>query len=445
MGALTSEPDWLVTEQSLADAVAAWAASRGLAFERLGLLPAASEVLRIGAGAGWHQTAVRVAEHLDGAVRQYGKVANRPERFTENVCTGALAPGLRGAVGHHFGAVRRDPDEGWAVTPFTAVVGHAPAAGQVVRALHSERPVGGRTITLRDHADPPYGRLLQEADFTPALRDRIRWRLWFEDAPEFVAPALGEELASALSETPEDTSVVVGEGRIAVCAGGVLDLPGIEALIRVAAALAQGLERCAAGLPALDPDAPLPAPADTPLRRWAGEGAARLSWDTPPKNVPSAVEAYASGGGKRGLFGRRRRGASPSEAEAWGLEAFTAAYAQARGMVVEDREELRRRVAFPFPAAPERSLHGPLPGGGIGRLVLLVDHAELSDERFANLAIVRAPHDAIEPAPPFAAHRADGLLLVYQRVSAAGRSVAGLDALASEAVRLRAGENTVHP
>jgi hypothetical protein len=437
-----SAPDWLVTGPSTADAMAAWAASRGLAFERLGLLPAASEELRIGAGAGWQHTAVRVAEHLGGAVREYGKAATRPERFTENLCTGTLAAGLHGAVGHHFGAVRRDPDQGWALTPFTAVVAHVPEAGRAVRSLHSERPIGGRTISLREQADLPYGRLLQEADFTPTLRDRVRWRLWFEDPPELIAPAFDGEFVAALSETPEDTSVVAGEGRIAVCSRGVLDPPAIEALIRVAAALAQGLEHCAAVLPALDPDAPLPAPADTPLRRWAGEGAARLAWDTPPKDVPSTVEAYASGGGQRGLFGRRR-GASASEAEAWGLEAFAAEYAQARGMVVEDREELRRRVAFPFAAAPERSLYGPLGNGVMGRLVLLVDHAELSDERFINLAIVRAADHPIEPASPFAAHRADSLLLVYQRVTAAGRAVAGLDALAGEAVRLGAGGNTV--
>jgi hypothetical protein len=212
----------------------------------------------------------------------------------------------------------------------------------------------------------------------------------------------------------------------------------MEAVIRVAAALAHGLERCAAGLPALDPGAPLPPPADTPLRRWVTEGAATLSWESPPEDVPSAVEAYASRGGRRGLFGRRR-GASANEAEAWGLEAFTAAYAQARGMVVEDREELRRRVAFPFPAAPERSLYGPLPGGLSGRIVLLVDHAELSEQRFVNLAIVPAPGDGIEPASPFAADRGDGLLFVYQRVTAAGRSATGLDALAVEAARFGVG------
>jgi hypothetical protein len=429
-------PDWLVTEPSLADAIAGWAASRGLTFERLGLLPAASEELRTGAGAGWNVTGVRLGEHLGGAVRQYGKFANRPERFTENVCTGALAAGLDGSVGHHFAAVRRDPDEGWVVTPWTAVVGHAPAAGRAVRHLLSERPVHTRTVTLREPDDPPYGRLFQEVAFTPTLADRTRWKLWFEDAPDLIAPAFDDELVAALAETPAETSIAVWGGRIAVCVWGVLDVPGIEALIRLAAALARGLERCAAALPALDPEAPLSAPADTALRRWVTEGAATHAWSTAPQDVPSAVEAYASGGERRGLF-RRRRGASASEAEAWGLEAFAAGYARARDMAVEDREELRRRVALPVPAAPERSLYGPLPGGATGRLVLLVDHAELSAERFANMAIVRAPDGDAEPAPPFAAHRADGLLFVWQRVTAAGRSAAALDALAAEAVRLQ--------
>jgi hypothetical protein len=437
MGPLESTPDWLVTERPLADAIAAWAASRGLVFERLGLLPAASEELSFGAGEGWQHTGVRA--ELPGGFRRYEKSAHRPERFTENVCTGSLAPGLHGAVGHHFAVARRDPHKGWAVTPWTAVVALDPAAGRAARHLHTVRPVDAPTVTLREQSVPPYGRLWQEAEFTPALGDRLRWRLWFEDAPDLIAPAFDHDFVAALSETPDDTSVAVWGGRIAVCASGVLDLPGIEGLIRVTAALARGLERSATTLPKLRPDAPLPPPADTPLRRWVRDGAATLTWENPPGDVPSAVEAYAAGDGRRGLFGRRRRGASTSEAEAWGLEAFTAGYAAARAMVAEDREELRLRLALPFPAAPERSMFGPLPGGVSGRVVLLVDHAELSDDRFINLAIVRAPDDDAEPAPPFAAHRADGLLFVYQRVTAAGRSAAGLDALAAEAARLREG------
>lgn len=39
-----------------------------------------------------------------------------PERFTENVCSGVLAPGVEGAVGHHFSTAKCDPEMGWAST-----------------------------------------------------------------------------------------------------------------------------------------------------------------------------------------------------------------------------------------------------------------------------------------------------------------------------------------
>ena len=168
------------------------------------------------------------------------------------------------------------------------------------------------------------------------------------------------------------------------------------------------------------------------------DGAATRAWDAPPEDVPRAVRAYAARGEKRGLFGRRAPGASEAEAEAWGLEAFAAGYASTRGMVVEDREELRRRLAFPFPIALERVLYGPLAGGPAGRIVLAVDHAEVSDERFWNVAVVPAPAGEGAPAAaePFSAERRGDWLFVRDRVTVAGRAAARLDRLAAEASRL---------
>jgi hypothetical protein len=122
----------------------------------------------------------------------------------------------------------------------------------------------------------------------------------------------------------------------------------------------------------------------------------------------------------------------------WGLEAFAAGYAGARGLTAEDPDELRRRIAVPFSGFPEHCLYGRLGGAVEGRLVLWTDHLDAPERGFVNLAIVPAPPTDQWPTPtaPFESWAADGWLVVSDRVDASGRSAARLDALAAEAARL---------
>ena len=122
----------------------------------------------------------------------------------------------------------------------------------------------------------------------------------------------------------------------------------------------------------------------------------------------------------------------------WGLEAFAAGYATARGLTAEDPDELRRRIALPFSGFPEYCLYGRLAGTVEGRIVLWTDHLDERAGGFVNVAIVPAPPAGQRPtaAAPFDVAAAEGWLLVSERVDASGRSAARLDALAAEAARL---------
>jgi hypothetical protein len=124
----------------------------------------------------------------------------------------------------------------------------------------------------------------------------------------------------------------------------------------------------------------------------------------------------------------------------WGLEAFVAGYAGARGLTPEDPDELRRRIAVPFSGFPDHCLYGRLAGAVEGRLVLWTDHLDTPERGFVNLAIVRAPTSGQWPPPsaPFETSAGHGWLVVWERVDAAGRSASRLDGLAAEAARLAA-------
>ena len=139
------------------------------------------------------------------------------------------------------------------------------------------------------------------------------------------------------------------------------------------------------------------------------------------------------------LVGRGvRRGEVRGRAEAWGREAFAREYARARGLRIEDAEQVRRRIPIPLPGRPERSMYGRLGEGVDGRLVLWRDrtHPE-SGNRAMNLALVPAP-SASPPAArePYEVAQAGGWLIVAHDLGTGGRTAAALDALSVEADRL---------
>jgi hypothetical protein len=128
---------------------------------------------------------------------------------------------------------------------------------------------------------------------------------------------------------------------------------------------------------------------------------------------------------------------TPVDHVVFGLEAFAAGYASARGLELEDPDELRRRIALPFPGYPEYCMRGRLAQSVEGRLVLWLNHLDMTERPYVNVALVPARAGADPaPTPPFELALEDGWLVVAERVDAAGRSVARLDALATEVTRL---------
>lgn len=307
----TSVPEWVVTSDETASALAAWATERGLHYERLGLLPRASRSLRedpeIGID-GWSTSAALKKGAIDSAYRSWGPRKERPLRFAENICSGQLGGGLAGVVAHHSSAHSRIASGGinfTALASTTAVIVVLPEAGRVTRELEGRYKPSRRIIEV-GAPKPLYGPLTRPVDLTPTLGKRYRWALWTRDDESLVARAFDAAVVAALEAAPERTSVTVAGGVLVVEANGYLDDPAsLDALLRLALALAGALRAVAArDLPRLAPGAALPAPADTPFRRWAREGASRIEWAEPPSDVATATGMY------RSLAAPRERGCS---------------------------------------------------------------------------------------------------------------------------------------
>ena len=229
-----------------------------------------------------------------------------------------------------------------------------------------------------------------------------------------------------------------------------------------------GTARCAL-LPALDPAAELPAPAQTPRARWIDEGVQRVQWHTPPASVPEAPRRLRAGGGGGGAgqrpparkvriaaavvlslvlgaiilgawatrfdrLGRRvvfivssaRSSSTACSGARWrtGDEVerrphgrarlpvgrsrpSRARYAPRAAWQLEDRDAFRRRFDSPVPGTPLKVLRGE----GC-RLVLWADYCDLTARRYHLIGV--------------------GARTVAHEVDDAGRSVANLDRLAAE-------------
>src|SRR3954447_24620060 len=118
------------------DALEAYARQHGLTFEGEGLLPAATDFLRRGLGAGEHRAGVIVKETAH-SVTSVGSLSKKPERHTMNITRGRLPGGLEGAIGHHFHLEYRttgDNDE-WLAKPHTVVFAYVAEGARVCREL----------------------------------------------------------------------------------------------------------------------------------------------------------------------------------------------------------------------------------------------------------------------------------------------------------------------
>jgi hypothetical protein len=451
------------------DALQAYAAQHGLTFEGEGLLPAATPFLRLGLGAGEHRAAVIVKDtaHSTSSVGGLGK---KPERHTMNITRGRLPGGLEGLVCHHFHLELRtgsgDDGDSWYVVPHTVVFAYVPEAARVVREL---RVVDG---------------------------------IWTADPPE--SPADVEELARGaaplLSAAPYGTVVELRDGALCVAARGVIEEPaGLDQLCLLASALADGARRAAALHPPLDPTAPTRKQVLPPDLQWVEAIAAQIDWPQPPADVPTAQAAYAAlaaddaeSTGRTVSFAvmvvlvvvgviwfsidallalafhdhlaaliaavvgvaaipwavsaARRTGREEAQSQVEsrsklpGLEAFVREYARSRGLVLEDRDEFRRRFASPIPGAPLKVMYGLLGAEVSGRLVLWMARDERWQMRYWNMAVVPAPPgDVPGVLPQFQVQRVGDALVVAEPVPYEGRSIERLDALRVTAVRAAGG------
>ncbi len=486
---MAAAPDWLASSEETRAALAGWARERRLDYAESGLLPPVSDHLRAGLGVGPHVAGV---QHGRGALIRYSAATvTRPERFSESLCTGVLPGGLEGTLAHHSFLFRhRASTLRWDALGDTVVAARVPETARVTREL-AGRPRTGVVVTV---TGPEYGEDTKQLDLTPALGERLRWEVDADEDSAALEAALGPAAIGALEATPALTRICVRDGWLTVETQELQSDPEVlDALCRAASALAAALRSAASALPEHGPEAgPLPEPPETPYRRWLAEGADRVAWPDPPPDVRTAVEAYlavsgddphAERRGRRGfavvfgliaglglvpaalafavggavvglpalcgvlllafglalVVGRgARRGEVRSRAQAWGREAFAREHAWARGLRIEDAEQVRRRIPLPLPGRPERSLYGPLGDGVDGRIVLWRDRTDPeSGDRALNLALVPAPGDgAPEARAPYAILTAGRWLVVAHDLGTGARTAADLDALAAEAARL---------
>lgn len=450
------------------EAMEAWARDRGLRFEGEGLLPAATNLLREGLGAGSHRAGVIVSETAH-SITSIGGFSKKPERHTMNITRGRLPGGLDGAVGHHFHLEYRTGGENdsWLAVPHTVVFAYVPEGARVTRELSVLQPGAWTT-------DPPAAA---------------------QDVQE-----MARGVDDLIRAAPPGTIVEMRDGALCVATRGVAeDQPTLDHLCRLASAVADGARRAAALYPPLDPTAPTAAQVLPPDLAWVEAAASTITWAEPPASVQAAAAAYAGGlSGHRSSTSRRvstialmvlfvfglvwfgidallafafgmpyealivgvigvlgapaaihaalrfgREAAADDIAvrsNLPGLEAFAREYARSRGMALEDRDEFRRRFASPIPGAPLKVIYGNFGNGVSGRLVLWISRTDAWEVRYWNMAVVPAPAGEVAGVlPQFRVERVGNILVIAEQVPDEGRSVERLDALRATAVRAAVG------
>ena len=350
------------------------------------------------------------------------------------------------------------------------MVARLPEGARVAQDL-TGRPAPGppRSRRSSSSAAAATGRRCPSRGPSTLQRATHAWTADPAEDPALLAELLGPDLDAALAVAPPTTVVEYRYGGLCVSArGAVTDRAALDAMCRVASAFAAGMRRAAALLPALDPAAELPAPAQTPRAQWIDQGVARVTWHTPPASVPEATAAYAqavdaeaSGSGRfarriglgaafviawvalgitlglgyafdrvarvgrrlrrlravlplppvQGRAGARPRGQGrPRRARTrcrGGSRPSRAATPPPAGWSLEDRDAFRRRFESPVPGTPLKVLRGK----GC-RLVLWADYSDVTRRTYHLIGV--------------------GERTVAHEVDDAGRSAANLDRLAAE-------------
>jgi hypothetical protein len=478
------------------EALRAYAASRGLAYEEEGLLPPISAVLREGLGAGSHLAGLVTRETGHGYTSE-GGFTRREERHTFNLCRGVLPGGVDGLLAHHQHLEERSTSEGstWVAAVDTVVVARLPERSRAVCELNVTPGATGSVqalFSLDVSGDTPL--TIPGSGVQQVARGSHTFRLNPPEDEETLEAIASPDTLTALAHAPQDTRVEYVDGVLCVSAAGIIEDAGVlDTLCAVAMGIVNGIRAAVARHGELDAGAPLPAPAASARQQWLDAGVARVRWERPPAGILDARAAYEPlVAGRAGRSGRRARTwvlligllaslvwvavsigfaliiddpiallAAPfgflygiyktvriasesggevtadevtAQAGPWALEAFARGYARARGLTIEDPDALRHRLTSPVAGRPLRAMHGDLGGGVTGHLALWRDWVR--DAHWI-VAVVAAPSGpAPEAAAPYQASRSGSLLVVGRQVTDAQRTAAELDALAAEARRL---------
>ena len=387
--------DYHGTSEEQASALDAWARGLGLRYDRHGTLPQASELLE--RGQSQSERSQETAEAL-GTVLGVSSEAV-PHRWSENLCSGTLPGGLVGTLAHH--SYRKTTEDGAFTVRHTVVLAYVLEGLAAASVLEGKAKWPVEVRVKREYG--PDHRRIEHGDLT--------WQMPVDEDEAFVRPVI--------ERVPPVAEFSLRDGIVVAAVEDVRVGPDeLNTLSQAAAAFAEALRDIARTQRPLLPGEALPDPRPTPSRQWADAGADRVSWNGPPPGLEAAAQAYVEAAKQRRRgFGRWREMFQEEDetsvrSKAWGRAAFTREYARSRGLRLEDPDEFRRRFRMPFAGSPEAVMHGRLPTGVEGRIVLGRDR-NLPDRSFVNIAIVEAPPQQAQP-PFVAAPAANGWLVVAE-------------------------------
>lgn len=484
------------TQAAPPESLAPWARQRGLEYREEGLLPPVTPQLRAGLGAGTHKSVKADPDASGWSTFTFERSVKRPERATTDVCQGMLPGGIDGVLARHTHLRECSDSDGgsfWAASTSTVVYADLGAAARGACELAVGKPSDMRALVSlgrRRESDDPR-RTMVAPSRTIEVRDGRQWTLTpGEDGAtlDALVAAAGPELAAA----PDGVGIELEFGHLCVVVERELTAAAeLDALCRVAAAIAEGLSVVADGAPRLLPAVTAGAPERTHRRSWIEAGMATIDWSEPPADVPTAVAAYgavargrarrvgwlvgtlvcvvavlvsagaiwiglktgmAVGGvitavfatvlaysivrGSIGLGRELTADETAARARPWGLAAFVAGHARARGLTVADADKLRRGFPSPIRGRSVAALHGRIGADVDGHLVIWFEPGAGVPGRYWLLAITAAPAQLAAPPAPYQAEIRGDLLVTAVQVGADDRSAANLDALAAVAAQL---------
>ena len=299
-----------------------------------------------------------------------------------------------------------------------------------------------------------------------------------------------------MADVPSGTRVECESGRLCVVLSGypASDVATLDALCRLASAVASAVRNVVDKSPPLDPGETVgKPPAEGPRERWIDRGVALVEWAEPPPGIHLAQQAYRevmkSKAARHGwkifgvatiallvvtflvaglwvlgswIFGSLLLGIiggvvivlvgirlAVNEAldtgkeymddrvegcaVPWGIEAFIRGYAGHSGLVAEDPLELQRRLPVPVPGRAQAAWQGDLGEGMPGHLAIWID--PIGNPDHPEFWLIAAVSGAVDGSPQYRHANIDGLGIIGVKVDTYGRESGRLDSIASQAGR----------